>query len=97
VGAKPLLKFALPEYGKSRYRLRPSPRMVAILIPHGASPNEKFEGFLAPFKSMIMMILEVTLPEGFVEYLPDVKREMSNHLKIIETMLEHGSDTSACL
>jgi hypothetical protein len=93
---KPLLNYALPEYGETKHRLRPSPRMVAVLISYGASPNQKFEG-LTPFKSMIMMILEETLPAGFVEYPPNVKREMSNHLRIIETMLEHGSDTSACL
>jgi hypothetical protein len=93
---KPLLNYALPEDCESRHRLRPSPRMVALLISHGASPNQRFGG-LTPFKSMIMIILETALPEGSVEYPPEIKREMSDHLRIIETMLEHGSDTSACL
>jgi len=69
--------------------------MVALLIAHGALPNQKFEGS-TPFRSLVWKIVQYEIPHGLVEYTPEVKKELSNYLEIIETMLQHSADASAC-
>lgn len=92
---RPLLNYAVKDSGELKHRYRPSSRMVTLLIAHGAQPNQQFDG-QTPFKYVIKKFVVTKLPEDIVEYPPETKRELSNDLRIIETMLEHGADASAC-
>lgn len=93
---RPLLKYAVKGSGEVKYHYRPSPRTVALLMAHGAQPDQQFHG-QTPFKAVITKVIRTTLPDQSLEYAPEVKRELSNDLEVIETMLKNGADASTCL
>ncbi|ESZ92527.1 hypothetical protein SBOR_7099 [Sclerotinia borealis F-4128] len=94
-----------------RNRVPPSPRMVGLLLAHGAQPNKKLERLLingkntaleTAFKTAIRNIfaifpLETAGKDPDNQYSDKEKSLVSNYLEIVKVLLENGADANTCI
>ncbi|QSZ35983.1 hypothetical protein DSL72_007105 [Monilinia vaccinii-corymbosi] len=90
-----------------RDRVPPSPRIVGLLLTHGAQPNRKMKDFSAlrewtAFEMAIRNFCAILLPADTGEgsnhqYSDKEKSSVSKHLEIIIVMLDDGADPNTPL
>ncbi|TGO26218.1 hypothetical protein BPAE_0064g00340 [Botrytis paeoniae] len=90
-----------------RDRVPPSPRMVGLLLAHGAQPNRKMKEILAlrewtafeiAIRNVCAILPRTDTRDGSLQQFSDEDKSLvSNHLKIVEVMLNNGADANTCL
>lgn len=88
-------------------RIPPSPRMVALLLAHGAQSNRKMKELSAlrewsAFEIAVRNVCAIlprvdTEDRSSHQYSDEQKLLVSNHLDIVKIMLDNGADANTCL
>lgn len=89
-----------------RDRIPPSPRMVKLLLAHGAQPNRKMKDFSAiqewtafeiAIRNVCAILPRVDANGSSQEYSKEEKSLVCNHLEIVKVMLNYGADLNTYL
>ncbi|KAM0156950.1 hypothetical protein ACHAPG_005034 [Botrytis cinerea] len=90
-----------------RDRVPPSPRMVGLLLAHGAQPNRKIKeisalrewtAFEITIRNVCAILPRADNGANSLQNLSDEDKSLvSNHLEIVQVMLDNGADSNTCL